>query len=319
MENFPSWFEALQKSHLIVPKSTFQISRRSVFKWDLLLYFWWNSKCLSILSHEYRRFQCRRYKHSPNRRTFVDVLHWIFWKMVQHLSQSIIHTVKNDRDLTERFISVAVLVSISSSMTNLSSTGLPVLVPNISSDFHTWEDHLSSMFHSEEFDELASITGLPVPVCCTFNKQYGLSDAERQARSDPLRGIVRPNSWSALILLWLFLHLHLLVFFSTSLQDYWCNWNGWCWINTKDDSIHDMWSFPLSICLRVGSWCQRIWFGSWGPNWFCQTTYQEQLSGFWERVSLQGFFPLWSSWSLLRCLQRYTIELPYEKNARLRK
>ena len=35
----------------------------------------------------------------------------------------------------------------------------------------------------------------------------------RQARSDPLHGISIPNSSSAWILLWLFLHLHLLVFF----------------------------------------------------------------------------------------------------------
>ena len=44
---------------------------------------------------------------------------------------------KNDHDLREKFDSVAVLEPISSSMTNLSSTGLPVFVPNISSDFHT--------------------------------------------------------------------------------------------------------------------------------------------------------------------------------------
>ena len=44
---------------------------------------------------------------------------------------------KNDRDLRERFDSVAVPVSISSSMTNLSYTGLTLLVPNISPDFHT--------------------------------------------------------------------------------------------------------------------------------------------------------------------------------------
>ena len=36
---------------------------------------------------------------------------------------------KNDRDFSERFDSVVVLGSISSSMTNLSSTGLPVLFP----------------------------------------------------------------------------------------------------------------------------------------------------------------------------------------------
>ena len=44
---------------------------------------------------------------------------------------------KNDRDHRERFDSVAVSEFISSMMTNLSSTGLPVLVPDISTDFHT--------------------------------------------------------------------------------------------------------------------------------------------------------------------------------------
>ena len=80
----------------------------------------------------------------------------------------------------------------------------------------------------------------------------GFPMQSKQARSDPSRGIARPNSSSALILLWLFLHLHLLVFFSTSLQDNWWNCNGWCWTNTKDDYIRHMWNFPLSICRRVG-------------------------------------------------------------------
>ena len=43
----------------------------------------------------------------------------------------------------------------------------------------------------------------------------------RQARSDPLHGISIPNSSSGL-----FLHLHLLVFFSTSLWDCCWSWNG---------------------------------------------------------------------------------------------
>ena len=74
----------------------------------------------------------------------------------------------------------------------------------------------------------------------------------RQARLDPLRCIARPNSSSASILLWLFLHLHLLAFFSTSLQDNWWNWNGWCWTNRKDGSTHHVWNFLWSTCLRVG-------------------------------------------------------------------
>ena len=56
---------------------------------------------------------------------------------------------------------------------------------------------------------------------------------QTQARQDPLRCIAIPNSSSASTLLWLFLHLRLLVLFSTFLQDNWWNWNGWSWINTK--------------------------------------------------------------------------------------
>ena len=76
---------------------------------------------------------------------------------------------------------------MSISMTNLLDTGLPVLVPDISPEFLTWEDHLSSLFHSEEVDELASSTGLPVLVCCTFNGLRGtfwLSDVVSPRFSD---------------------------------------------------------------------------------------------------------------------------------------
>ena len=61
-----------------------------------------------------------------------------------------------------------------------------------------------------------------------------MSDAGQES----FRCIARPNSSSASILLLLFLHLNLFALFSTSLQDYWWNWNGWWWTNTKDDSIH---------------------------------------------------------------------------------
>ena len=80
---------------------------------------------------------------------------------------------RNERDFRERSDSAAVSESISISMTNVLDTSLPVLVLDISPEFRTWEDHLSSLFHSEELDELASISGLPVPVCCTFNELRG--------------------------------------------------------------------------------------------------------------------------------------------------
>ena len=67
-----------------------------------------------------------------------------------------------------------------------------------------------------------------------------------------------------------------------------------CWTNTKDDSIHHVWNFPLSVCLRVGSWCQCIWFRFWGPKWFYRTTNQEQLCGFWKHVSLSGASSLYN-------------------------
>ena len=64
---------------------------------------------------------------------------------------------KNDRDFHERSDSVAVLSISSSSTTNLyvcwvnkptgcSLTGFPLLASNISSDFHSWEDHFLSVF-----------------------------------------------------------------------------------------------------------------------------------------------------------------------------
>ena len=49
--------------------------------------------------------------------------------------------------------------------------------------------------------------------------------------------------------------------------------------------------FLWSICLRVGLWCQCIWFGFWGPNWLDRITNQEQLCGFWKHVSLSGLLP----------------------------
>ena len=57
-----------------------------------------------------------------------------------------------------------------------------------------------------------------------------------------------------------------------------------------------------SVCLRVVFGVNVFDLGFWGPNWFDQITNQEQLCGFWKHVSLSGFLPLWSSWSLLRCL-----------------
>ena len=61
----------------------------------------------------------------------------------------------------------------------------------------------------------------------------------RQARSNSLSCVVRPNSSSVLILLWLLYHLHLFAFH------------------------HFRTITHLSIYLRDDYWSQRIWLGSW--------------------------------------------------------
>ena len=50
--------------------------------------------------------------------------------------------------------------------------------------------------------------------------------------------------------------------------------NSWYSTNEGDGTTHHVWSFLCSACLRVGFWCQHIWFWSWAPNWFCRTTNQ---------------------------------------------
>ena len=52
----------------------------------------------------------------------------------------------------------------------------------------------------------------------------------------------------------------------------------------------------------------------WFFNWFCRTTNQAQLCGFWTRVSLLDFVLWWSSWSQLRYLERCATETGLEKN-----
>ena len=134
----------------------------------------------------------------------------------------------------------------------------------------------------------------------------GLSDAIEASTSGLLTLHRRPNSSSAPIVLWLFLHLHLLAFFSTSLQDSpnscWARfaiaavqavelkWLIWVKVNKWFHSSRV--KFPRSVCLRVDFWCQCIRFTFWSPNWFYRTTNQEQLCGFWKRVPMSGFFPL---------------------------
>ena len=94
---------------------------------------------------------------------FVALLRCIFWRLVQYLSHSIIHPVQ-ERPWFQRKVAFSGcvrvhIIDISDELVCVlgERRSTHVLASNISSDFHSWEDHLSSMFHSDEFDELRSI------------------------------------------------------------------------------------------------------------------------------------------------------------------
>ena len=126
----------------------------------------------------------------------------------------------------------------------------------------------------------------------------------RQARWDPLRCIARPSSSSVSTLLWLFLHLNFLRSFRHRFK---MTDGTEMMLNKHKRWIHSSRvKFPWLECQHVGFWCRCTWFGFSGPNWFDRTTNQAQLCGSCKHVSLSGFFPFWSTWSLPRCPQTHT-------------
>ena len=246
---------------------------------------------------------------------------------------------KNDCDFGEKFDSVVVSESITlPSMTNLSvswvnccpPTGLTVLASNISPDFHSWEDHLSSMFHSELSDELAPITGLPELGCCSFHELRGtlwlsclvfprLCDA---VESSTFGSLALHRETKFIIGFDFAVTLSSTCIFLRSLRHHFRTIGRTEMANVEQtEKMIPFITCKISLCQYV---CELVLgvnvfdLDLWGPNWFYQTTNQEQLCGFWKHVSLSGFFPLWSSWSLLRCLQTHTTKLPDDKNWRLR-
>ena len=93
---------------------------------------------------------------------------------------------KNDLDFNDKSDSVTVLESISSSSTiNLSVccvnkpggcsfTSFTVLASSTSSDFHSCVDQFLPAFHSDQLDEQASFTSLPVLGCCSVHELRGI-------------------------------------------------------------------------------------------------------------------------------------------------
>ena len=262
------------------------------------MYFWWNANFVwVILSHEYR---CAsnvedKKKHSLNQRKFVDVLHCIFSKKKNPTSFALDHS---------RCSRMIVILEKSSILWRCQSpyhhrwqTCHKRVSPYLWSTFHQISTLEKTTCH--QCSILRSLMSLgPIRVSpYWFVDHYtsaevrsdfqiwfspGFPKQSRPARSDLSHGIVIPNSSSALILP----PASSCVLFdiaSRLLME--LKWRMLL-TNTKDESIHHMWSFPWSVCLRVGFWCQYNWFESWCPNWFYETTNQKKLCGFWKYVSL---------------------------------
>ena len=79
---------------LIVRLSTFQICQTSVSWWDPFLYFGLNVNFLRNSSPWIQMLPMLKTKTFPKKKKFVAVLHCISWRLVQHLSHSIIHPVQ---------------------------------------------------------------------------------------------------------------------------------------------------------------------------------------------------------------------------------
>ena len=88
--------------------------------------------------------------------------------------------------------------------------------------------------------------------------------------------------------------------------------------SSTNDSTHLVWNFLWLKCLRVGFGCRCIRFGFCSPDSFHRTTSQEQLCGFWKRVSLWDSSLQWSFWSQLHCPQTHTIKLLDARTGRSR-
>ena len=108
-----------------------------------------------ILLHEYRCSQCWGHKHSPYYRMFVAVCYRIFEDCFCLFRTWSFTLCKNDLYPNDNSDSASVQEFVSSfSITNWSAcceqiTGLFVLSSTNSSDFHSWEDQILPIFHSD--------------------------------------------------------------------------------------------------------------------------------------------------------------------------
>ena len=279
--------------------------------------------------------QRNRHKKSPHQRIRIGVVHVVSWFVTNFLSQVRVHFLKM-WNISNRYLEIVwpLWVDVDdvcafSCKIHRTRWKVQVLVRFCSSRslhpyvrFYIWVPHL----RTRRCVILIWIFSCRLP-CTSFQTQAltGCSEYRRQFDAlelcavEELATVSKPGSSSFLTLPYLFLLLLLPVSFSTLPGGCWQSWNCWCWTNGEDGSTHHVWNWLLSVCLRVGTWCQRIGFGCFGPDWFCQMTIQAQLCGFGKHVSLSDFCLWWSSWSPLHDLQKCKAWRQNDKISRLRK
>ena len=205
--------------------------------------------------------------------------------------------------------------------------GRPVVTSTNSSEFHSWEDQVLSTFHSELLDEKVSSTSRSVLWCCSVRelRRNWLSCLVFPWLSDEIEG-------STSIVLSLHRETKFIIVFDFAVTL--SSPESFCVLFhiTPEQSVELKWVMLNKHKRWFHSLCVKFALVSMSANWFLvsmylirilgskftRTTNQEQLCGFWENLSLSDFFPLWSSWSVLCCLQTHTTKLPNEKIWRLR-
>ena len=269
------------ESHL-VRKPILQMCVTSVSLWDLWC-SWWNANCLSNFSPWLQMLAMLKTKTFPYCRMFVAVFRCIFWKigsasfaldhspcarMIWILTTfPILLRCKNPYYRFQQWIGPCAVRIKQVALFWLPSIHQISTLEKTKSYQHSILSSLMSKLLQQValfFDAAQFASSEEIDFHVRFSPGFLMQ--WRQTRQESFRCIARLNSPSVSTLLWLFLHLNLFAFFSTSLQNNLQNWNGQCWTNTKDDSIHHVWNFSWLACLRVGFGCRCIWFEFRDPD-----------------------------------------------------
>ena len=326
MDNFPSWFETLQKSHLIAPLSTFRICRTSSSKW---IYFCWTANCPSnsvpwiqmlpmsttktftILNNVCRCLALHLLKsgltsfvidHSSCSRMIVILeKSSILWRCQNpyHHRWQTCH-LRNSPYLFPTFLQISTLEKITCRQCSILSSLMswrPIRVSPYLFAAHWTNSEVRSDFHIWFFTRTFR---------CSRDKHVRIPHAV-------FRYQVHHRLWFCcdsffICIFWCSFRHCFKIFDGTEIADA---------EQTQKMIPFITCEISLSICLRLDSWCQCTWFGSWGPNWFYSNNQSRATLWVLEPCLIVGLLlydPLDHCFVIT-----HTTKLPYKKHQRLKK